>query len=139
MSQRLRQQHGFSLLEILIVLVIVGALAAIALPMFLKQRDSAKDADAKAAARNLASHVESCHADSEDYSACDGASELGKIGLAFGGAAGEVEVIDATRTSYVAVGHSSTGNAFQIERSAGVLGHDCTAHGRAGCPDDGRW
>jgi type IV pilus assembly protein PilA len=139
MSQRLRQEQGFTLLEILIVLVIVGALAAIALPMFLKQRDSANDADAKAAARSLVSHVESCQTESEDYGACDSSSELGKTGLKFGGNAGDVEVVNATRTSYVAVGHSNTGNAFRIERSAGVIGHDCTTHGRAGCPGDGRW
>jgi type IV pilus assembly protein PilA len=135
----MRHEDGFSLLEILIVLVIVGVLAAIALPMFLKQRDSAKDADAKAAARSLVSHVESCHADSEDYGSCDDASELGKTGLTFGGTAGDVEVVNATRSTYVAVGHSGTGNAFRIERAGGVLGHDCTTHGRAGCPADGRW
>jgi type IV pilus assembly protein PilA len=139
MSERARKQDGFTFVEILIVIVIVGALAAIALPVFLKQRDSANDADAKAAARSLVSHVESCQTESEDYGACDSSSELGKTGLKFGGSAGDVEVVDATRTSYVAVGHSNTGNAFRIERSAGVLDHDCTTRGRAGCPGDGRW
>jgi type IV pilus assembly protein PilA len=139
MAERTHSEDGFSLFEILIVLVIVGVLAAIALPMYLKQQDSAKDANAKAAARNLVTHVESCHADSEDYGVCDAASELGKTGLTFGAAAGDVEVTGATRTSYVAVGHSATGNAFRIERTSGGLGHDCTAHGHAGCPDDGRW
>ena len=139
MSQRTQSQDGFSFLEILIVLVIVGVLAAIALPMYLKQQDAAKDANAKAAARDLVTHVESCHAESEDYGTCDAAADLGKTGLTFGTAAGDVEVTSATRTSYVAVGHSATGNAFRIERTSGGLGHDCTAHGHAGCPDDGRW
>lgn len=139
MSERAHQQDGFTFVEILVVLAIVGVLAAIALPMFLKQRDSANDADAKAAARSLVSHVESCQTESEDYGACDSSSELGSTGLKFGASAGDVEVVNATRTSYVAVGHSNTGNAFRIERSAGVLDHDCTTRGRAGCPGDGRW
>jgi prepilin-type N-terminal cleavage/methylation domain-containing protein len=66
MSQRSHNEDGFTFLEILVALVIVGVLAAIALPIYLKQHDSAKDANAKAAARNLVSQVEACHADSED-------------------------------------------------------------------------
>jgi type IV pilus assembly protein PilA len=139
MSARRRDEAGFSLFEILIVLVIIGVLAAIALPVLLNKEESAKDANAKAAARALVSHVESCHAESEDYGDCNDASDLGRTGLTFGTAAGNVEVVSATKTSYVAVGHSSTGNAFRIERTGGTLGHDCTTHGHSGCPADGRW
>jgi type II secretion system protein G len=39
-----RRQRGFTLIEVLVVIVIIAVLAAIAIPMFLAQRDKAKDA-----------------------------------------------------------------------------------------------
>ena len=47
----------------IVVILIIGILAAIALPSFLGQRPNGQDASAKSDARNAVSQIESCFAD----------------------------------------------------------------------------
>jgi type II secretory pathway pseudopilin PulG len=53
------------MIEVLFVMIIIGILAAIAIPMYLGQRDRAKDAAARAGGRQIATALLSSVLDSE--------------------------------------------------------------------------
>jgi type IV pilus assembly protein PilA len=52
------REGGFTLIELLVVIIIIGILAAIAIPVFLNQRQKGYDAQVKADLRNAATAEE---------------------------------------------------------------------------------
>ena len=61
------REGGFTLIELLVVIIIIGILAAIAIPVFLNQRQKGYDAQAKSDARNIATLEETYMTDNNRY------------------------------------------------------------------------
>ncbi len=130
-SGRLRNQEGFTLVELVVVVMIIAILSAIALPAFLGQRAKAQDGSAKSDARSVVSAMEACYTEVDRYDPCPEPDS----GIALGTDKGEVEVTSSGDT-YVIVAHSQTGNTFTVTKDEdSIVTRECTSTGtsRGGC------
>ena len=73
----MRKEKGFTLVELLVVVAIIGILAAIAIPQFSQYRVKAYNSTAKSDLRNLVSAEEAYYADHQAYVTDTGAGSLG--------------------------------------------------------------
>jgi type IV pilus assembly protein PilA len=65
--QSKKDEEGFTLIELLVVVIIIGILAAIAIPVFLNQRQNAWTSAAESDARNAAIEIESYYTQRGEY------------------------------------------------------------------------
>jgi type IV pilus assembly protein PilA len=141
------EESGFTLVELLVVMLIIGLLAAIAIPSFFNQRDKAYDANAKEQARTAETAMET-------YATDNGGVYTGVTTAKLVTIENSLTNVVSTTKPYlsaaaaagtnnkgwtVTVTSPKTGNTFTIARDEATsqLTFSCTAAGTAGCPGSG--
>jgi len=141
-----QKEEGFTLIELLVVIIIIGILAAIAIPVFLNQRQKAWNSAVQSDLRNAATAEETVLTDCGIYTnlvidvaatACTpgvvGTNKaLGETGFKYSNGAnydGGVAAITATAvlgTSYCLTATSASGTDYEYDSATGLAPGDCT-------------
>jgi len=119
------REGGFTLIELLVVIIIIGILAAIAIPVFLNQRQKGYDAQAKADLRNLATAEETYltgHPAGYESAPADASTDANLIAAGFKKSSNVAIAVEIDGTNgFCEAATSSSGNTWWYDSQDGGL------------------
>jgi type IV pilus assembly protein PilA len=129
-GRQLRSSDGFSLPELLVVILIIGVLAAIAIPTFLSNTAKATDVQAKEVARNAQTAAETFamdHAGSYAELSAEGlAGEDPTLATAAGGQHAWLSSATGATSEYTLTATAANNDELTIKRAAnGTITRTC--------------
>jgi type IV pilus assembly protein PilA len=105
------REGGFTLIELLVVMIIIGILAAIAIPLFLSQRQKGYDASVKSDLHTLANELESYYTDQQAYPyAASASTNLGPTSAVIG-----TDTVRLSPNNLFKITMNAADNAYCIE------------------------
>lgn len=117
---RLTDERGFTFVEVLVVMLILGILAGIAVSQLKPNEANAQDADAKMAVSSMHAHVQSCFVETEDYGVCESSDPLlGDSKLPVGSGVGQVRADSKSAHEVTIAARSRSGTTFFLIKAAG--------------------
>jgi len=118
------REGGFTLVELMVVVMIIAILMAIAIPTFLGSRTRAQDSAAKSSVRNALSAAQSIFSQTQDYSGVNpGTLGTEEPSLTFAAAATDVStgpnniVVSTTTDTIFLAAKSKSGSCFGLKYS----------------------
>lgn len=131
MKSRDESDRGFTLIELLVVVAIIGILAAIAIPVFLNQRNSARDASVKSDINGVAKVMETLYVTDNEYPATTAALTAGNPQISPGNVL--TVTVDTTNATYTISGCNVDADvAYSYDSAGGGLSDTGTPGACAG-------